>query len=140
MLYFLDTNILLAYVRRSDLSLKIEAQYQISTREPHPLYSVVTQGELRALAQENNWGSAKRRDMEDFFVHFTETPIPFADVVDRHVELSEWSRRAGRVVGKNDLWIAASASATGATLLTTDHDFAVFAASLIAHEWINPVQ
>jgi len=28
-----------------------------------------------------------------------------------------------RTIGQNDLWIAAAAKATGATLLTTDRDF-----------------
>jgi len=31
--------------------------------------------------------------------------------------------QTARVMGKNDLWIAATASVLSATLLTTDHDF-----------------
>jgi len=138
MLYLLDTNILLAYIRRGDLYRKIDARYGLDAAPTAPLISVVTRAEIRALAEENNWGGAKRSDMTRLLGAFTELPIPFADVVDRYVELSELSRRAGRVVGKNDLWIAASASSLGATLLTTDRDFDVFPPALLAHEWVNP--
>jgi len=41
-------------------------------------------------------------------------------------------------MGKNDLWIAATARTTGATLLTTDKDFDHFDPALLPQEWIDP--
>jgi len=41
-------------------------------------------------------------------------------------------------MGKNDLWIAATAAVTGATLLTTDRDFDKLAPRFLAREWIDP--
>ena len=41
-------------------------------------------------------------------------------------------------MGKNDLWIAATASAATATLLTTDKDFNHLPSSLLTCQWIDP--
>ncbi len=76
--------------------------------------------------------------MEALLARFTVYPLPFANVIEKYVEVSEFSRKAGRVLGKNDLWIAATAKTTGATLLTTDKDFDHLAPALLARDWINP--
>lgn len=41
-------------------------------------------------------------------------------------------------MGKNDLWIAATASVTGATLLTTDGDFDHLESAFLTRVWIDP--
>ena len=41
-------------------------------------------------------------------------------------------------MGKNDLWIAATAMATGATLLTTDKDFDHLDPTFLTRDWIDP--
>jgi len=51
-LYLLDTNILLAYVRRGDLFRRVEASYSLTTAVPAPAISIVSEGEIRALADE----------------------------------------------------------------------------------------
>ena len=54
------------------------------------------------------------------------------DVIDRYAEIDAFSQgklkdaplpMTTRNMGKNDLWIAATASVINATLLTTDKDF-----------------
>lgn len=49
--------------------------------------------------------------------------INHPDILSAYGELDDLSERAGRPMGKNDLWIAATAKVSGATLLTTDGDF-----------------
>jgi tRNA(fMet)-specific endonuclease VapC len=44
-------------------------------------------------------------------------------VIRSYATIDAHTRKQGRVMGKNDLWIAASARATGARVLTTDGDF-----------------
>ena len=55
-------------------------------------------------------------------------------IIQRYAEIDAYSLskdrkrslpagQTARVMGKNDLWIAATASVLKATLLTTDHDF-----------------
>lgn len=47
--------------------------------------------------------------------------------------------RAGTRMGQqNDLWIAATAAATGAVVLTTDSDFDVLHPTRIHREWVDP--
>lgn len=154
-MFLLDTSILVHYVRNDALSQRIEAAYSLMTAASTPLISVVSEGEIRALARELGWGSTKRRALENLLRYFTVIPLPFADVVERYVEVSEHSRRSGRVLGKNDLkrlrhivrrycmavgltWIAATATATGATLLTTDKDFDHLDPALLTRNWVNP--
>lgn len=45
------------------------------------------------------------------------------DVLRKFAEIDSWSKKNGRALGDNDTWIAATAAATGATLLTNDKDF-----------------
>lgn len=45
----------------------------------------------------------------------------------------------GRTLGKNDLWIAATAAMTGAVLLTTDKDFdPLHQEGLLRRVWYDP--
>ena len=123
MLYLLDTNILLAYMRRGSLEAYLEATYGLSTVSPVPIVSIVSEAEIRVLADENGWGAFKRRMLLAMLGYVRVLPIPFAGNVDAYVAIETQRRRQGITMGKNDLWIAATAHVTGARLLTTDHDF-----------------
>jgi len=70
------------------------------------------------------WGEAKQKKMENLLSYFTAIPLPFSTVVAAYAEIDNYSRRHGFAMGKNDVWIAATAYVTGARLLTTDKDFA----------------
>lgn len=65
-------------------------------------------------------------------------PIPNRNIVDAYVEIDYYSRAQGRKMGKNDLWIAATARVEAATLLTTDQDFDHLPQSLVKHIYIDP--
>lgn len=43
--------------------------------------------------------------------------------MDRYAEIDTFMVKHGHPVGDNDVWIAATAAAAGAVLLTTDKDF-----------------
>jgi len=59
-------------------------------------------------------------------------------VVAHDVEIDHHSRRMGRRMNQNDLWIAAVSAAIGATLLTTDRDFDHLDQSTVRFVWIDP--
>ena len=59
-------------------------------------------------------------------------------MLDAYADLGAHLRRGGRPIGQNDLWIAATALATGATLLTTDTDFDVLHPSPVQREYVDP--
>jgi len=136
-LYLLDTPILVHYIRHDALMRAMEATYGLLAT-PMALISVVTEGEIRALSIRLGWGEPRRRVLQDLLDFLTIVPIPFADVVTAYAEIDAFSVRNGVAIGKNDLWIAATARVTGATLLTTDADFDILDPNFIQHVRIDP--
>ena len=70
--------------------------------------------------------------MDNFLLRFVVTDINTDDTINRYAEIDAFSqgrldgrksKLSARNMGKNDLWIAATASVLEATLLTTDNDF-----------------
>jgi len=60
-------------------------------------------------------------------------------VLQAYARLDARLHAVGRRMGQqNDLWIAATAVATNATLLTTDLDFDVLHPSDSQREWVDP--
>jgi predicted nucleic acid-binding protein len=59
--------------------------------------------------------------------------------LDAYAEIDDHSRRNGIAMSKNDVWIAATARAAGARLLTTDRDFDHLSPAFLARDWIDPV-
>ena len=88
-----------------------------------PLISVICEGELRSLALQFNWGASRVQRMEALLSRLTVIPLPYQNIVDAYARIDDYSKRRGVPMGKNDVWIAATAHVTGARLLTTDRDF-----------------
>ncbi len=136
--YLLDTNILLAWIRWSPLAQYLRAYYQLDTLTLSPIISVVSEAELRVLAGENNWGESKMRNLEKLINYLAPVPIPYKSNVAAYVALDIYSRQHGCKMGKNDLWIAATAMVEGATILTTDKDFDHLPQSMVKHVFVDP--
>ena len=136
--YVLDTNILLAWIRWGVLAEYLRAYYQLDTINPSPIISVVSEAELRVLAAENNWGDFKMSMLETLVGYLNPVPIPYKGSVAAYVELDSYSRQQGHTMGKNDLWIAATAMVEGATILTTDADFDHLPQSMVKHIYVDP--
>ncbi len=133
MRYVLDTNILLHYLRDSPLSKKIDAQFNpLDVNLNEAILSVVSLGEIRAIAKINDWGAARLKKINSLCNELLITDIHAEDVIERYAEIDAFSqgkligrplKMSSRNMGKNDLWIAATASVLEACLLTTDTDF-----------------
>ena len=96
------------------------------------LVSIVTIGELKSFTLKNKWGKRRIQELEGFLLKFVIADINTENVVNRYAEIDAFSQGrleskksnfTARNMGKNDLWIAATASVLEATLLTTDNDF-----------------
>jgi tRNA(fMet)-specific endonuclease VapC len=59
-------------------------------------------------------------------------------VLQRYAAIDSYLVKNGRTVGDNDTWIAATAAATDATLLTTDKDFDPLDGHLITRICFDP--
>jgi predicted nucleic acid-binding protein len=140
-LYLLDTNVVLALVRGKALGVFIDSTFGLSTAQCRPVISVVTHGEVRALASRNGWGGAKLTALQGALDALVTVDVNVAEVIDAYVEIDIYSRQhpdGARNMGKNDLWIAACAKASGATLLTTDKDFDHLNPGLLTVKYIDP--
>ena len=122
-LYLLDTNIVIHYARGKAVGQQIEADYSLLVTPYRPLICVVTQGEALAFAKKRAWGTAKMAAMGHILAQFTTVDINDTRVIEAYADTDPHSQAVGRRMGKNDLWIAAIAHITQASLMTTDPDF-----------------
>lgn len=125
-LVLLDTNILVHLIRQNVIGRRVESDHQLASRPERPLVSFVTLGELRALALKLGWGTKRTRQLDDLLDQLVVVNINQGDILDHYAVLdhhTEKVARPARRMGKNDLWIAATASALSAVLMTTDGDF-----------------
>jgi tRNA(fMet)-specific endonuclease VapC len=136
--YLLDTNILVRYVRQDPVWSRINRTFGLFLADPLPVYSVVTAGELRSLAIQFGWGPAKLDQMEFILSYFRQMSISASGIVQAYADIDAATIDLGHSLGKNDLWIAASAAATQATLLTTDRDFDRIPAPYLSRIYIDP--
>ena len=130
MIFLLDTNILVHILRGK--RAYFEDTFQINEPEHRLIISAVTIGELRAFALKNKWGVRKKQQMEELINEFFVVEIHHDAIHNRYAEIDTFSQgkldgqplgMSARNMGKNDLWIAATASVFNATLLSTDNDF-----------------
>jgi tRNA(fMet)-specific endonuclease VapC len=135
--YLLDTNILVLYIRAGDLAKRIEERFALRQSLYKPMISIVSVGEILSLARQFAWGGDKTDIMERLLKDVVQIDISSIEVLRAYAELDHHTRKAGKQIGKNDLWIAATAKATGATLLTMDRDFDCLADALIQRIWID---
>ena len=136
--YLLDTNILVHYARRSRLQQVIESRHGLLTTETIPLISYVSEGEMASFVLQNGWGRDKQEQLAFLLSTFRRIPIETSSTLAAYAQIDVYSRDVGIKMGKNDLWIAATAQVTAATLLTTDKDFDHLDGLFLSREWIEP--
>jgi len=137
-LYLLDTNVLVHYVRGSEVWIRVRDKYQPLLIHPCPIISVVTVGEIRSLALQWNWGEKKIDQMVFALGFFKTLTIDEPEVIRAYAIIDAYCEQNGQSLGKNDIWIAATAAVTGAHLLTTDRDFDRLTPRFFTRDWIDP--
>jgi len=132
MKYLFDTSILLHYIRESKVFHTIEKTYAPFAGGHDVFISVVSIGEIKSIARQSGWGERKIEKMLFMATKLIKTDINIESIIESYAEIDAYSQNkltgrplphTARNMGKNDLWIAATASVLGATLLTTDSDF-----------------
>jgi len=140
-IYLLDTSVILPLVRGNALGKYIDQRFGLRSAAQRPFVSVVSLGEVRVLAKRNDWGEAKLLSLSNALDRLVVVDINHLAVIDAYVELDLVSQShpdGARNMGKNDLWIAACAKASGAILLTTDNDFTHLIPDHLDGEVIDP--
>ncbi len=130
--FLFDTNILLFYIRENSTSSVIDSTYNPFGNGNTPILSIVSVGEIKSIALRNGWGKKKLAKLKELMSLFVITDINADDVLDMYAEIDAFSqgklttnplKLTARNMGKNDLWIAATAKIASAKLLTSDADF-----------------
>jgi tRNA(fMet)-specific endonuclease VapC len=137
-LLLLDTNILVHYVRHSVVWQRVSAAHAPLAIAPTPLVCLVSHGELRSLALQWKWADKKLTQVEFCLGYFQPVSIDDPAIIRNYAAIDAFCESVGQPMGKNDLWIAATASATGATLITTDRDFDRLAPQFLNRIWVDP--
>jgi tRNA(fMet)-specific endonuclease VapC len=129
--YVFDTNILLFIIKKHPSIARLENEINESDLR---IISIVTKGEIDSLALQRQWGEEKRKKLELLLNQFLIVPIDSKQIVNSYCEIDAYSQGkhpikrppsgfSSRNMGKNDLWIAATAEVTHSTLVTADGDF-----------------
>lgn len=135
MKYLWDTNILLNFVRQSQSFLNWDKEYGFRSLDNDVYMSIVSMGEIYAIAHQRNWQKRKRQTLKEA-LEFIKQPLPIAtkQIVESYSRIDTFSQgklignplpkgMSARNMGKNDVWIAATAHVLDLKLVTTDKDF-----------------
>lgn len=133
----LDTCAVIHIIRRSKTGS--ECLNWINSLEPQPIQviSVVTKAELLTFAVSVGWQNIKLKFLDKFLKGVTYVGILHTDtqLVENYKLIDSYSKNklpdlngvykkgSHNNMGKNDIWIGATALTLNATLLTTDKDF-----------------
>jgi tRNA(fMet)-specific endonuclease VapC len=137
MTYLLDTNIILAYLKKSALSRFLDETYALLQPNSKPFISAVTVGELWSISLQNSWGQTRRNTLIEILRQVTIVDVNIEPLIQSYAQIDAFSQGkltdrplgdSARNMGKNDLWrsavaVAATASLLDATLISTDKDF-----------------
>jgi tRNA(fMet)-specific endonuclease VapC len=131
--YLFDTNILLHLIRDSQQYQDWNQTHDFFKNGNIVLTSIVSTGEIESLADQLNWGDVKRQKLSDVL---DKTKILRLDkkIVSAYARIDAYSQNklqlhplpiglSARNMGKNDVWLAATAHVGNFKFVTTDHDF-----------------
>lgn len=136
-IFVFDTNIVLHLVRGKQMAKTIK-DYLNEQDEQQYLISVASIAEAESLVkQAANWSVKKIEALKKLLSQFVIIGIESNNriLIDCYTDIDAFSQgktaapdgkmlnNTPRNMGKNDIWIAATTYALGATLLTTDKDF-----------------
>jgi len=133
----LDTNIVVHLLRGRAAGRWLDTTFSLRRRSETPLLSAVSLGELLALATKWRWKAEKHAEILELGRMFVVVDIYRQEILESYAKLGVTWEKKGKRLEQNDLWIAATAAATHAAVLTTDNDFRKLSQVLDVH-WVDP--
>ncbi|MEL6559321.1 MAG: type II toxin-antitoxin system VapC family toxin [Bacteroidota bacterium] len=132
--FLLDTNICLAFVRGHESYNSIERELKLDAEDCINMISVVTKAELLSLGKKLGWGGPKLAKLNRLLDKLYIIDINNSDhqLIEAYYTIDAYSQGklserplngSAKNMGKNDLWIAATAYVANAGLVTMDGDF-----------------
>jgi tRNA(fMet)-specific endonuclease VapC len=139
-LIVLDTNVLVHIIRGKAAGRWIDSEFDLSQRPDRPLCSVVSVGELQHFAMRRNWGQGKTDALRDLLGNIVVIQLGARGIIESYATVGTYMEGIGRQMKQNDQWIAATAAATNAILLTTDTDFDELHPDYLERIYIDPMK
>ncbi len=132
-----DTCVIINIVKDSTTGKRCIEELERHDEPVNIIVSVVTMAELASFIAQNGWGKPKLEKLDALLEEITIIDISNADqlLIDSYSYIDAYSKRktvdksgkllngSAKTMGKNDLWIAATAYSLDVPLLTTDGDF-----------------
>lgn len=129
----LDTNIFILITKNDEFKNWFKRSYGDFDKS-YMFTSSVVLGELDSIAKQNQWGNKRKAILKETTSHFEAVHTGYEEIISIYGDIDAYSQgklkgrplptgMSARNMGKNDLWIAATAAALGAELLSTDKDF-----------------
>jgi len=128
----LDTNILVTYSRDNEFAHKMENDLNLFSEANRIAISVVTLGGLASLFDRSKYGKKRNEEISRLIKRVSIIDINIQSLINNYGKIDSFSQgkfkekpldNSPRNMGKNDLWIAATAATFNMTLVTTDKDF-----------------
>lgn len=133
----IDTCAVIHIIKGSPQGMKILEEIAKLDDSPNIILSVVSRAELESFCLQNKWGQNKVQKLNGFLNGVTTIDINQVDknLIHAYCLIDGYSKRkladqegnklvgSAHKMGKNDLWIAATAKVIEAPLITTDGDF-----------------
>jgi len=147
--FVLDTGIMIGLLRGAPYARYVLDEYQPFTAPSITVQSIVTLAELEAFGFRLKWGQKKMDALDELVRKIPQQDINHPAVIRQYVEIDAF-RQSGHPerkltsgqcafsMGDNDIWIAATAAAMSATLLTTDKDFLPLNDEFIKVVYVDP--
>lgn len=131
MRWLLDTNILIAALKLNPAVLG-----RLETIDPGDLVlSPVVLGELELGVVKSRWSERNRKRLDALLANVSLAPLD-ASVARIYGQIRTDLERAGKIIGANDLWIAAQALSLESTLVTNNVGEFERVANLRIENWL----
>ncbi len=149
--FLLDTNILLGLTRKAPWAKWVYDYYEMARADSLVFTSVVCKGEILALAEKRGWTTKTRSHLEGVLNDLPIVELNRMEIFYAYAQIDTWTHGKDPVseqsappvpkpavsMTQNDLWIAATARATKAKLLTTDKDFDHLKGYWVDVDWVD---
>ncbi len=131
--YLWDTNILIHCIRHSDQFAEMNRAHNFFAAGNRVFLSVVNLGEIESFGHQRNWGLPKWEKLQRVVGSVSLLNI-YEEVIHAYARIDVFSQGklvgqplplglSARNMGKNDLWLAATAHVGNLVFVTSDRDF-----------------
>jgi predicted nucleic acid-binding protein len=134
----LDTSVVVHLARGNPTGQAMDRYFGLRERKERPLLSIVSVGELLSFARQRNWGETKVGRLRELVAELVVLDLQREPVLERYADIDAYCKTNGLSVGNNDVWIAATAAAAGAILVTNDKDFDALDPRFVRRAYFDP--